>query len=111
MTITIALSSRLTFRGVFEIYGGERALVPRTTSYSDSIQPRKRQPPHDVFTTLAITGEQQTLMDVKGRATRSLYAPCQLDLVGGPERAGAPVLTTWQASRWSLEPLSSTNDV
>ena len=50
-------------------------------------------------------------MDVKGRATRSLYAPCQLDLVGGPERAGAPVLTTWQASRWSLEPLSSTNDV
>lgn len=50
-------------------------------------------------------------MDVKDRATRSLYARRQLDLAGGPERAGASVLTTWQASRCSLQPLSSTNDV
>jgi hypothetical protein len=50
-------------------------------------------------------------MDVKDGAIRSLYARLQLDLVGGPERAGASVLTTWQASRCSLQPLSSTNDV
>ena len=86
-------------------------MVPRTTPYSDSIQTRKRQPPHDVLTTLAITGEQQSIMDVKDGAIRSLYARLQLDLVGGPERAGASVLTTWQASRCSLQPLSSTNDV
>lgn len=52
------------------IYGG--AVVPRTTSYSGSIQSQKRQPPHDVFTTLPIIGEQQSLVDAKDKATRSL---------------------------------------